>query len=169
MSTGPPVTEVFPHVEPDPDAVLERYGVDSPAALVATAERDDPAPPRGTGACDAAVAESVADWTFVGEPTSVTIGDDALEAAVAAISRTNRSQSVRTGAAGSGGGPCRSISAGRSRRPTSAVDDSRRSPPLEVRSADDLELVGPEPTTRRVPDETFGRDGFVFGRACEDA
>lgn len=57
---------VFEYVEPDPDAVLEAYGIDSPDELLPTGQADY------RTAADAAGA----DWTFVGNPETVVFRQD---------------------------------------------------------------------------------------------
>ncbi|ARS89702.1 hypothetical protein [Natrarchaeobaculum aegyptiacum] len=57
---------VFEYVEPDPDAVLEAYGIDSPEEMFPTAPAESTTSNHTTGA----------DWTFVGHPDTVICRQD---------------------------------------------------------------------------------------------
>lgn len=57
---------VFEYVEPDPDAVLEAYGIDSPDELLPSTTAESTPTNRPTGS----------DWTFVGHPDTVVSRQD---------------------------------------------------------------------------------------------
>ena len=178
--------EVYQDVEPDPDAVLEAHGVDSPEELVAAGgdhapttddaiDADDttaaelfdhletvstePADPtEERDSTDAGEPDELAaidvDWSFVGEPERTVRQDDSVDAEAADVARTRRCSSDETP----------STTAQKSPETT---DRERTDSTLTVRTGDDLELVGPEPTTDRVSNETFGTRGFEFGLLAE--
>lgn len=72
---------VFEYVEPDPDAVLEAYGIDSPAELL-------PADPADSRAASNAPGTG---WTFVGDPdTVVSRQDRSIDRATATLEALQR-------------------------------------------------------------------------------
>lgn len=193
MSSDPTGTEVFPDVDPDPDAILDAFGAESPDDLVAGSGRHDPS---SDDAIDAA-AESLADlfahidavstdpvrtddgdeterdddlakldvdWAFVGDPETVVSPDDDVDTAATAAAELPRDRDARAPsdstrpADGSDGEPGVEPAS-----PSATRTD--RSGTLSIRTNDELELVGPEPTTRRIPDDSFGATEFVFGGA----
>ncbi|WP_081655661.1 hypothetical protein [Halopiger goleimassiliensis] len=171
--------EVFQHVDPDPDAVLEAHGIDSPDELAGDGAHDpttdeeidaddttaadlfdhletvstDPVEPSDSETADEPdeLAAIDVDWSFVGEPERTVREDDPVDATAADVARTRRRSSDRSPA---------SVAADESDG-TDEHEDAGST--LTVRTADDLELVGPEPTADRVSNESFGTTGFEFG------
>lgn len=112
MDPEPTVREVFDHVDPDPDAILAAFDVESPDELVETGGRHEPTRDDEIDTDDETAATVFArlesaslersprdhgtgsppdDWEFVGEPeTTVVPGDHEVDAAAAEIEHARR-------------------------------------------------------------------------------
>lgn len=76
---------VFEYVEPDPDAVLEAYGIDSPTELLPTDPADSATPTQTVGG----------EWTFVGHPDTIISREDrSVQRATAQLVALQRGRSI---------------------------------------------------------------------------
>ncbi|MGQ3412812.1 sugar ABC transporter substrate-binding protein [Natrinema sp. LN54] len=238
MSTEQPGTDVFEEIDPDPDAVLAEFGVESPDELAADGGAHDTIPDDRIDVDDTTAAELFADLeaqatetraaelenrdsdgstdstdapadqidgaspsefeefeaAVVAEPTVAGREDEGLVESTAAelnavaervvgsdetaaadeteaplesgvileAEAPTGSEEPAAAADGDGGPVPESRSAaGTDTRDTARSDDSAsdRSLSFSHGTADELELVGPDPTTTRIDTDAFGRAG----------
>ena len=195
--------EVFREIDPDPDAVLAEFGVESPADLVATAEAreaDSPDEPdeldeldelevddssiaalfddveandptleasdaanRSSNGADRDADRAIDDleFEFVGDADVIVRDDGAvIDASAAELSAFDGTE-PETETAGTGGRSADERAESAATVDADRSDGDSRTLTFRERGADDLKLVGAEPTTTRIADEAFGTDGFA--------
>ncbi|ELY35945.1 hypothetical protein [Natronorubrum tibetense] len=188
MTTDSTGTEVFADVEPDPDAVLAEFGVESPDDLEESGGAHDTVPDDQLDVDDTTAAElfaGLADvetansasgtdtepesadlnepapdthdlgFEFVGD-SDVTVRDDGdvIESAAAELGELVAGDSSFEDGTDTDDG-LEAADTTDAERTAETADSTTK---LTVRSepADELELVGPEPTPTRVTDDAFG-------------
>ena len=185
MSTDSTGTEVFEDVEPDPDAVLAEFGVESPDDLEEGGGAHDTIPDDEldvddttavelfAGLADLEMADSASGsdtepeddepardsddlgFEFVGDSDVVVRDDgDVIESAAAELGELVAGDSSFEDGTDTDDG-LEAADTTDAERTAETADSTTK---LTVRSepADELELVGPEPTPTRVTDDAFG-------------
>jgi len=190
MSADTTGTEVFAEIEPDPDAVLEAFGVDSTDDIDDDAGVHEPTTDDELDVDDTTAAELFADlqqvvtdqaedaetsrtdesgtpdaddleFEFIGDADVTVRADGAVvESSAAELSALTPRDAdpVRDGDADpvdDGGSHAGSDTGDSSDEPTTSGGVSST---LTVRSEDELELVGPEPTPTRVTNDSFSHE-----------
>lgn len=190
MTDDTTVRDVFRTVEPDPDAVLDEFGVESPDDLVAAAEADDSASADDLEIDDSTIAALFDDETTAPDPLEEGATDrpsaraddgdapavDAVDdvefefGGAADVTVRDDGDVIDDSAAELSAFDAADRPAETAPRPSADVDerddadaaDAARTDPdsrtltLRPNGADELELAGAEPTTVRIPNETFG-------------
>ena len=176
MSDHVPVTEVFADVDPDPDAVIESFGADSLAELL-----DGPGDHEPTTDDELDDVEAAAE--LLGELADATLEREETASADRFADAGDRPTEIAAVTIGPDGGTD-SSDANERDEPTDAILSDARvdvlpgdgktigeflelDDPHERRTCehDGLVMVGPEPTTNRVSNETFGAGVDAGSRA----
>ncbi|ELY50311.1 hypothetical protein [Natronorubrum bangense] len=170
MSTEP--TDAFPEIDPDPDAVLAAFGIDSPDELAAAGGAHDPTRDDQLDADDTTAADLFANLQDAdpepqpvaaadgGDPSS---SDDADESTAqadddlefefigdAAVTVRDDGDVIDETAA-----DLRALTATATAAATDAEPDRSAQTGPDTDTTADLDLVGPEPTPTRVANERF--------------